>query len=342
MMLPMISKESRFGDANYKAPKSFPIGPFTKYENNPILRPNPDNDFESAYLYNATAIVVDDKVYLLYRAQNEAKLSSVGLAWSEDGVNFTRYSIPILTATEPWEQGGGIEDPRIVRDPVSKLFIVTYTAYDLHHARLCVATSEDLFHWKKYPSFIPEDWHDIAYNGNGDPHVRKQWSKSGAIFTEKAPDGKYYMIWGDSSLYLAESDDLVNWSVLDKDFTKATFADRKLKFESRLIESGPAPIKLDNGKNQWIFVYNASTTGSEDLPPNSYTISEMLIDYDNIKAGPIARLETPILKPESDNEKEGQVNKVVFCEGMVQFKGKWFLYFGQADSELGVAFAPVE
>ncbi|ABN67904.2 glycosidase [Scheffersomyces stipitis CBS 6054] len=342
MMLPVVSRASTLGDRNYKAPTKFPIGPFQKYENNPILTPNPDNEFESAYIYNATAIVVDDKVYLLYRAQNAAKLSSVGLAWSTDGVNFVRYHKPIITATEPWEQGGGVEDPRIVRDPVSKLFIVTYTAYDKHFARLCVATSEDLFNWNKLPSFIPPTWHDVSYDGNGNPSIRRQWSKSGAIFTERAPDGKYYMIWGDSALYLAESDDLVHWKLPTQDFRQDTFAGVQYDFESKLIESGPAPVKMGNGTNQWIFVYNADTTGTDDLPANTYTISQMLVDYDNIKAGPVKRLSEPILKPEKDNEKNGQVNKVVFCEGMVQFKGKWFLYFGQADSELGVAIAPVD
>jgi predicted GH43/DUF377 family glycosyl hydrolase len=42
---------------------------------------------------------------------------------------------------------------------------------------------------------------------------------------------------------------------------------------------------------------------------------------------------------EAENEHKGQVNEVVFCEGMVQFKGQWLLYYGQGDSELGVAVA---
>ena len=31
--------------------------------------------------------------------------------------------------------------------------------------------------------------------------------------------------------------------------------------------------------------------------------------------------------------------QVVFAEGLVQFKGQWYLYFGQADSTIGVAMA---
>ncbi|ODV80124.1 glycoside hydrolase family 130 protein [Suhomyces tanzawaensis NRRL Y-17324] len=341
MRIPVISKSSVDGDANYSPPKAFPIGPFTKYAHNPILKPNPDWEFESGYLYNASAIVVDGYVFLLYRAQNKQKESSVGLAWSEDGFQFKKYHKPIIWATEPWEQGGGIEDPRIVRDPKSKLFIVTYTAYDLSTARLCVATSEDLFHWKKYPSFVPHYWQDLARTSDNKTLIRNEWLKSGAIFTERNKDGKYYMIWGDSDLHLAESDDLVHWSLTSGDFNANKFAQPRFNFENKLIESGPAPIKLNNGKNQWVFFYNASTTGGEDIPRETYTISEMLIDYDHIRDGPVARLEKPILKPEQRNEVEGQVNKVVFCEGIVQFKGKWLLYYGQGDSELGVAYTDV-
>ncbi|KAI5964383.1 hypothetical protein KGF57_001056 [Candida theae] len=341
MMIPIINKNSTCGDKNYKPPTTFPIGPFKRYKHNPIMKPDPNVEFECAYLYNATAIVIDDHVVMLYRAQNKAKLSSVGIAWSSDGVNFHKHKKPIITATEPYEEGGGIEDPRIVRDPESKLFIVTYTAYDLHTARLCVATSEDLFHWTKLGPIVPPTWTDIAVTSNGNRILRRNWSKSGAIFNEKSKDGKYYMIWGDCQLHLAESSDLIHWNLTSNSINTNIFAKQVLSRENKLIESGPAPIKMAGSNNQWIFIYNAATTGGFDLPPETYTVNAMLIDYDNIKQGPVARLEHPILKPQSLNEIEGQVNKVVFCEGIVQFKGHWFLYYGQGDSELGVAIAQV-
>lgn len=59
-------------------------------------------------------MVLNDTIFLFYRAQNESKTSTVGLAWSTDGVNFTRLDRPIIAPTEEWEQIGGCEDPRIV------------------------------------------------------------------------------------------------------------------------------------------------------------------------------------------------------------------------------------
>ena len=341
MRIPLINRNSIEGCKDYKPPSSFPIGPFKKWHHNPIMKPDPNVEWESGYLYNATAIVIDDKVFMLYRAQNKDKLSSVGIAWSEDGINFVKHKKPVITATESYEQGGGCEDPRIVRDPVSKLFVVTYTSYDRITARLCVATLEDLFHWTKHGPIVPPYWQDIAVASNGTIMIRNNWLKSGAIFTEKAPDGKYYMIWGDSELHLAESVDLVNWNLTNNSANWNTWAKAIFTRENKLLESGPAPVKMAGNANQWIFVYNAATTGGGDLPKNAYTVNQMLVDYNDIRKGPVARLEQPVLKLELANEREGQVNQVVFCEGLVQFKGQWFLYFGQGDSELGVAIAPV-
>ncbi|KAK5239803.1 hypothetical protein LTS06_012668 [Exophiala xenobiotica] len=58
--------------------------------------------------------------------------------------------------------------------------------------------------------------------------------------------------------------------------------------------------------------------------------------------GPLARLETPFLVPSTPEEEKGQVDLVVFAEGLVQFKGRWFLYYGQADETVGIAVADVQ
>lgn len=345
MKLPTIGPDTPDGDPTYKAPTTFPIGPrFSKYENNPILKPNPANEFEEAYIYNATAIVLDNMVFLLYRAQNSARTSSVGLAWLKDGYNFRRYHKPILYPTEPWEQGGGCEDPRIVRDPKTKKFVMTYTAFDRHLARLCVAVSTDLLHWKKYPPVIKDDnWREICNSLDGGQFIRSGWLKSGAVFVERHKDGNYYMIWGESGFHLARSTDLEHWELVSNDYTQSKYTDGKFNWQDRLIEPGPAPIKIDTGnsnQNYYVLFYNSSTTGSGPYEKATYTISQMLVDYDHLEDGPLARLEKPILVPEQDNEVTGQVNRVVFTEGIVQFKGKWFLYFGQGDLELGVATCP--
>ncbi|KAJ9666371.1 hypothetical protein H2201_003559 [Coniosporium apollinis] len=345
-----ITPDTVEGDPDYIAP-IFPILPFTKYANNPILSPNPANNWESAYLYNPTAIVLNSTIFLLYRAQDANLTSSIGLAWSTDGTNFTRLSRPIIYATEPWELGGGTEDPRIVR--INSTFYVTYTAYDGVKPRLCIATSTDLLTWTKRPPLFP-NWLDVAFSDIDVPSARANHTKSGAIVSEPTADGLYHMYWGDSSFYHAVSPDLLNWTSLPAD---QAFATPLLPWENRLIEPGPPPIKTRDGR--WILVYNGMTTGRVGYPRNQYSVGQMLIDPSGsfrfrranesdesyepaLRDGPVARIERPMLVPEQPEELEGLVNAVVFAEGLVQFRGRWWLYFGQADSTLGLATAEVQ
>ena len=49
-------------------------------------------------------------------------------------------------------------------------------------------------------------------------------------------------------------------------------------------------------------------------------------------------MDVPFLRPMEAFEKSGQyVDGTVFIEGLVYFQQKWFLYYGCADSKVGVA-----
>lgn len=107
------------------------------------------------------------------------------------------------------------------------------------------------------------------------------------------------------------------------------------------MESGPPPIKTRDG--YWLKIYNGVGLGPGGYVTGSYNTGQMLIDMDNAPRGPpLARVETPLLQPLSKQEVKGQVDNVLFSEGLVQFKGKWMLYFGQGDEYLGVATAPLQ
>lgn len=206
---PNFSKNSTQDDPNYKAP-IFPLLGFEQYKNNPIMGPNPGNGWESKYLYNPAAMVIDNKVILLYRAQNDSLISAIGLAWSYDGYNFTRYNKPVFYPSEPYESKG-TEDPRLIR--VNGTFYMTYTGYNGSQAQLCMATSENLIDWKKWGPILP-DCTDVVYRYDdmlNDNRPREGWSKSGAIAPEKV-NGLYQMQWGDSYLYAANSTDLIHWN----------------------------------------------------------------------------------------------------------------------------------
>ena len=107
------------------------------------------------------------------------------------------------------------------------------------------------------------------------------------------------------------------------------------------MEPGPPPVQTRDGK--WILFYNGVATGAGGYKPAQYSTGQMLIDPVSFPNGPpVARVETPLLQPASVPEITGQVDNVVFTEGLVQYHGQWFMYFGQGDAFLGVASAPVQ
>jgi predicted GH43/DUF377 family glycosyl hydrolase len=72
---------------------------------NPILLPDTSFSFDcpvsnhkvlwqSKNVLNPTALIKDGKVYLIYRAQDSAMTSRLGLAISEDGIHFTKQAAP--------------------------------------------------------------------------------------------------------------------------------------------------------------------------------------------------------------------------------------------------------
>ncbi len=332
------------------------LGPGTGVFSDPIWKKQVL--WEEKDVFNPAIVVRDNKVYMLYRAQDKIGLpggtSRIGLAISSDGLHFTRNSSPVLFPDndnyKKYEWQGGCEDPRIVEDEQG-IYYMTYTAFDGKIARLLVATSKDLIHWiKKGPAFAE------AYKGK---YIDK-WSKSGSIVSQykngkviaKKVNGKYWMYWGDVFIWAATSYDLVHWKpvemqkgekpsfplkneALNMPDLKIVIATRDGKFDSDLVESGPPAMYTDQGI---VLIYNSrniKSIGDTSLAEGTYAAGQVLID----KSDPtkvIKRLDNYFIKPDKPYEFTGQVNQVCFLEGLANFHNKWFLYYGTADSRIAV------
>jgi predicted GH43/DUF377 family glycosyl hydrolase len=117
---------------------------------------------------------------------------------------------------------------------------------------------------------------------------------------------------------------------------KIIFSPRKGKFDSELVEPGPPALLTERGI---IFIYNSKNSpeyGDPALPDGTYAAGQILLD----KTSPVRvidRTDHWFLAPDQPFEITGQVNNVCFVEGLAYFKGKWFLYYGTADSRIAVA-----
>lgn len=153
------------------------------------------------------------------------------------------------------------------------------------------------------------------------------------------------MYWGETSIFAATSDDLVNWiPVTDPNGTEnefnltAIFEPREGKFDSDIVEPGPPAILTERGI---VFVYNSRNLdplsgGDSNLPRGTYSAGQVLLNATN-PIQVLSRLENYFFTPEKDYEVIGQVNNVVFLQGLVSFNGSWYLYYGTADSKIALA-----
>lgn len=332
---------------------SWMLGPFVKNDDrNPILEPDTTTRFfcpvakklvqwEAKDVFNPAAVAENNRVYLLYRAEDKigkhAGTSRIGLASSLDGLVFRRTPIPVLypdnDSLQVFEWEGGCEDPRVVKRD-DGVYVMTYTAYDGRTARLCVATSDNLLTWKKHgPAFDPTKYGEL-------------WSKSGAIVCERTDSGmvarqirgRYWMYWGDTDIFLATSTDLIHWKPVEDRKKKPVSAlqPRAGFFDSKLVEPGPQALLTPKGI---LLIYNGANnaeTGDKSLPDMTYAAGQALFDAEKPDKL-IARCNRPFLQPDRDYEITGQVNRVCFVEGLVWYKGRWMLYYGTADSKIGVA-----
>jgi predicted GH43/DUF377 family glycosyl hydrolase len=339
------------------------IGPFTRPVNAPVIRPQPQSVFrdpvtgkqvhwEALHTFNPAAIVKDGKIYVLYRAEDDTgamvigeHTSRLGLAESDDGIHFTRLPEPVfypaLDSQQENEVPGGVEDPRIVESE-DGTYVLTYTQWARTRGvySVGIATSKDLRTWTK---------HGKAFGSEGKYGALKY--KSAAIVTKRVGDrliaakinGKYWMYWGEIQIRLATSTDLIHWTPVEDKSGKPVelLKDRPGKFDSAFPESGPPPLLTKNGI---VVIYNAKNAekggGDPSLAPGMYSVGEALFSADDptkLKA----RVDQPVFRPEEAFERSGQYAAgTTFAEGLVLFKRRLFLYYGCADSFVGVATAP--
>jgi len=336
------------------------FGPFVKPSGvNPIITPDRTTAFRSPIsdsvvrwqeyaTFNPAAVVRDGKIVLLYRAEDATGDSTIGhhtsrlgMAESTDGLHFVRRAAPVLfpdrDAQQKYEWPGGVEDPRIVESPEAG-YVLTYTQWNRDVPRLAVATSRDLVHWDKHgPAFA---------KAAGGKYLDME-SKSGAILTRVQGDhlvatrvnGTYWMYFGVPNVHIATSDDLVSWTPVEDDDGHAlnVLSPRPGYFDSWLVEGGPPAILTRSGI---VVLYNAGNSdrnGDAKIPAKVYTGGQALFDARNpLKL--IARASEPFIRPTEPYERTGQYAAgTTFIEGLVPFQGRWLLYYGTADSRVGVA-----
>lgn len=305
-----------------------------KHELNPIISPNKNNHWESFNTLNPAVFEADNKVHILYRAQGYDYISTVGYAWSHDGVNVEyKHPVPIYAPHEDFETNltgaatvelisgfsyGGCEDPRVTK--IGDRLYMTYVAFDGYSPQRIALTSIHIkdflaqrFNWEKPVLITPPGVID----------------KSGCLLPEKIND-KYVFFHRVFPNIQIDYVDSLNFDG-KTNFLKGEFEIkiRPDKWDSRKIGAGAPPIRTKYG---WLLIYYAV----DDKDDGKYHIGAMLLDINKPQIV-LHRTDSPIIMPETEYEMEGFKPGIVYPCGAVVINNTLMVYYGAADSYVCVA-----
>ena len=334
-----------------------------------------NNEWEARAVLNPT--VIQDKKgveHIFYRAVAKDGVSCIGYARIIDG-KLERFNKPLISPTKNYEKMG-IEDPRITKvDDIYYMLYTVFDGKNARVAyavsrdlkswkkegiispNILVEEARKLVKIKRYR----DKWKGQEVNGS----KILLWDKDAVLFPEKI-DGYFVML----HRFLPDIQ-IVRFKNFDElksnDFWRSYITNLskgeddvslhiKYNWESEHIGAGAVPMKTKNG---WLLIYHGVELVKRDVFSNVifkivdsikgvfhrrmdkrlplvYHAGAMLLDFKKPEIE-IGRLKNPLFSPKYEWEKMGDVNNVVFPEGMVVNGDKLKIYYGCADSKIGIA-----
>ena len=289
-----------------------------KFSKNPIITKE-QVPFAVNSIFNAGAVKFKDEYLLVCRIEMPTGRSSFLLARSKDGINFTLEDSPCLTPENhnnfykyaEW----GIEDTRITQ--INNKYYLTYTGFSKYMPLVILSETED---FKNFNVLGP---------------ITEPSNKDCALFPEKI-NGNYWKIDrpaadGRHDMWISRSPDLMHWGGFEF-LTEPTPG----TWEADKIGISTQPVKTKEG---WLVLYHGVRGfGISYL----YKLGVMLLDLKKpwIVLG---RSKEPIIAPDHDYERVGDVGNVVFSNGwIVEDDGKVNIYYSGADTNICLATTTVD
>lgn len=311
---------------------------------NPVITPKGENTWENRATFNPSAMLMDGKVHIIYRAVGENDISMIGYAQSDDGFRIIyRHGEPIYRPSQEFEVNtaswatfydgkytsggsyGGCEDARLIQ--FDNKVVMTYVAYDGANPPRIALTAIDV------DDFLKCNWNWQKPVLISPPGVV---DKNAVLFPEKVK-GKYVMmhrIYPHILIDYLDNLDFDGKTKWLKEQGDDRISPRANFWDSRKVGAGAPPIKTKYG---WLLIYHS--VGEQDS--SRYKIGAMILDLEN-PAKVLFRTPYPIISPEENYENEGAKWGVVYPCGAVIIEGTLIVYYGGADSVVCIASANLE
>lgn len=333
-----------------------------------IMTADPSEPFEVEGVLNpGTAWGPDGELYLYPRVVAEGNVSRIARARVviEGGVpvGVERQGI-VLAPDEGWEYGrsnAGVEDPRITYLAPLGLHVMSYVAYGPLGPKPALAVSDDTVSWRRLGplrfAYQPELDTDLNLFANKDivffpevvtgpdgspklallhrPMWDLDWLRPGeGLRTPAGIDDERLAIWiGYVDLDAVRRD----ISALTTVENSAMVAAPEMAYESAKIGAGPSPLRVPEG---WLVLHHGVSgpvpKGFELAHGSRYSAGALLFDGDE-PSRLIARSPEPLLAPETEEETKGTLGNVVFPTAIERIGERTFVFYGMADSSIGVA-----
>jgi len=306
-----------------------------RFEKNPIIQPKAENGWEAWQTFNPGVILLENIVHFLYRAIGEDGISRFGYANSSDGFELNErlpypvyeheLSKPSIANYYSFASGGGFggtEDSRIVQVDGDDTLYMTYTVSDDGLGVALTSIKAKNFLDKKWIWRTPQL---ISRPGE----VHKNW----VIFPERI-NGKYailHSITPEIQIAYFDSLNFAPGQYIDSHYGNVP---SKNRWDAWVRGAGAPPIRTKHG---WLLFYQAME--ANDF--SKYKVGVMLLDL-NDPTKVLGRSQEPVLEPEKSYENEGFKPGVTYVTGAVVKEGMLLVYYGCADSNVSVAYAPFE
>jgi beta-1,2-mannobiose phosphorylase / 1,2-beta-oligomannan phosphorylase len=206
----------------------------------------------------------------------------------------------------------GVEDPRIT--PVNGIFYFTYVAVSRHGVATALASTKDFTSFERHGIIFPPENKDVL------------------LFPEKV-GGQYRALHRPNGatpftrpeIWTASSPDLKNWG------SHEPLLSGEEEWALGRIGGGVPPLRTEQG---WLELYHGNNRRVASVGIGTYCAGALLLDLGN--PGRVVGRSGVIMAPETEFERNGFVPNVVFPTGAVELEDTLLVYYGAADTNMGV------
>ncbi len=299
-------------------PEGLKGAPIWRYTENPIIGRNPIEGV--ARIFNSAVMPYEGKFIGVFRGEQTNGIPYIYLGRSEDAIHWEFDSKPI-----PFKDEDGNDfmpyyayDPRLVK--VEDTYYVIW-CQDFYGAAIGMAKTTD------FKTFTRLENPFLPFNRNAVLFPRKI---NGNFMLLSRPSDSGHTPFGD--IFISESPDLVYWGK-----HRHVMSRGNEWWESLKIGGGAAPIETTEG---WLLFYHGVSGTCNGYV---YSIGGAILDLEN-PSKVLYRCENFLLTPEEWYEERGFVPNVTFpCATIHDSEsGKIAIYYGCADSYVGLAFTKLD